>query len=270
MRGVVAGAIAVAALAACQRDRGAPVPPRAVVYDGATSIGRQILPQAAAAFRARTGVPVDVRGSGTGKGLAAALAGDADVAGVARSLTTEELARRPYFQIVGYDALGVWVNAANPVASLTRKQLEALFTGKAASWRDVGGKAVPVVACTEFRTSRRATVEAFQAMALEGAGYAAAVKELDDPADCLRLVAREPGGVAPATMAYALPGVRAVPIDGVEPTPANVRASTYLLTRPLLLVAREPPSGAVRDFFDFMLSPEGQAIVARAGFVPAR
>jgi len=49
-----------------------------------------------------------------------------------------------------------------------------------------------------------------------------------------------------------------------------VRASRYPLTRPLLLVARAPPTGPVAAMFELVLSPEGQAAIANAGFVPAR
>jgi ABC-type phosphate transport system substrate-binding protein len=123
--------------------------------------------------------------------------------------------------------------------------------------------------CTERLASERATLEALRALALDGARYGR-VTEREDPSDCLAFVAREPGAVAAASITYAAPGVRALAIDGLAPTPANVRASRYLLTRPLLLVAREPPSGPLAALFELALSPEGQAAVARAGFVPAR
>jgi phosphate transport system substrate-binding protein len=83
-------------------------------------------------------------------------------------------------------------------------------------------------------------------------------------------VAAEPGAVTPATTAYAIAGVRPISIDGIAPEPQAVRASTYLLTRPLLLVTREAPSGPLRELIDFMVSPDGQALVVQAGFVAAR
>jgi phosphate transport system substrate-binding protein len=265
-------ALAAAALlaAACTRtsDEGSAAHP--LVYDGSTSISNRILPDALARFQERTGLLVQVRTSGAGKGLEAVLASRADVAGVARVLSNEELAGHPYVQIIGYDALAVWVNGQNPIRGLTQAQLQAIFTGKVTSWHELGGPDRPMIACTEFRNSRRATVDAFAALALEGSAYAPGIRELEDPSDCLRLVAEEPGGITPASVAYAIPGVRTIPVNGLEPTPHNVRANTYLLTRPLLLVSREEPRGALRQLFDFLLSPEGQQIVARNGFVPAR
>jgi phosphate transport system substrate-binding protein len=264
-----ASSIALAAwLALSCRDEAAPLR-REIVYDGATSLGGTVVPDVAAAFRKRTGVVLRIERSGTGRGLEAALGGRVDVAGVARSLDPSELAQRPYFQIVGYDALAVFVHEKNPVRGLTLAQARALFTGEARSWRDVNGPPLPVVACTEHVESGRATVNAFRAMVLEGRPFGP-VHQLEDPADCLAWLASQPGGVTVATVALSRPGVRPLPLDGLDPTPENVRASRYPVTRPLLLVSRSAPQGPVRALFDFFLSSEGQAIVARNGFVPAR
>jgi len=266
-RGAWAIAFAASLALSC---RGDPPPARTeIVYDGATSIGGTVVRDVAIAFRERTGVTLRVERGGTGKGLRAALSGEVDVAGVARSLSAAELAERPYFQIVGYDALAVFVHERNPVRGLTLAQVRALFTGQARSWKDVGGSALPVVACTEHVDSGRATVDAFRSMALEDRPYGE-VLQMEDPAECLGWLASQPGGVTVATVALARAGVRALSLDGRDPTPENVRASRYPITRPLLLVSRRAPEGPVRDLFDFVLSPEGQAIVARNGFVPAR
>lgn len=265
-----ATALALLLSAACGERAQAPLPPpRPLTYDGATSISNRILPLALPAFEARTGVKMKVARNGGGKGLKAMFAGQADVAGLSRALTPEERGRKPVVAIIGYDALGIWVNEQNPVRALTAAQLKDLFTGKITNWRQIGGKDRPVVACTEHLLSERATLDAFRQLALDGAAYGP-VKELEDPADCLRAVAEDPGGVTPATTAYAIPGVRTTTIDGVSPEPSQIRRSAYPLTRPLLLVTREAPTGALRDFIDFMVSPDGQALVARAGFVAAR
>jgi phosphate transport system substrate-binding protein len=256
---------------ACEGQRTAPAAAQArtITYDGATSISNRLLPLALPALEQRTGVKIVVERSGTGKGLKAMFSGQADVAGLARALTPEERSQRPFVAIIGYDALGVWVNEANPVKTLTRTQLRDLFTGKITNWKQLGGKDLAVLACTEHLLSERATLEAFRLLALEGGAFGP-VKQLEDPSDCLQLVAKEPGGVTPATVAYGITGVHTVQIDGLNPVPEHIRTSTYPLTRPLLLITRDVPTGPVKEFIDFMVSSEGQALVAQAGFVPAR
>jgi phosphate transport system substrate-binding protein len=264
-------AVAALAFAACEAKVPSPRPPpgKPLTYDGATSISNRILPLALPAFEKKSGVTVKVERSGGGKGLKAMFAGQADVAGLSRALSPEERDKKPSVAIIGYDALGVWVNEQNPVKNLTKQQLRDLFTGKITNWKQLGGKDRPVLACTEHLLSERATLEAFRQLALDGAAYGP-VKELEDPSDCLKFAATEPGAVTPATTAYAIAGVRPVAIDGTSPESQYVRSSTYPLTRPMLLVTREPPAGALREFIDFMVSPEGQALVAQAGFVAAR
>lgn len=240
-----------------------------LTYDGATTIAREVMGEAARAFEAKSGVKFAKIGmSGAGKGLAAALAGEVSVAGVSRSLKTEELAKHPYFQVIGYDALGVFVNAKNPVKALSKAQLKAVFTSKVKNWKELGGPNLPIVACSEPLASGRATVDAFQTMVLDGEAYGA-IKELPDASDCVKFAAGEPGAVGPASMSYAVTGARALPVDGVKPSSDDVRAGTYLLARPLLLVAKARPTGSLKAFFDFMASAEGQAIVAKS-FVSVR
>jgi phosphate transport system substrate-binding protein len=266
----IAVAFLLGPLVAC-RDP-APAPPAAqppLTYDGATSISDRVLPLVQPALERRGVRRIEVRRSGAGRGLKALFAGEVDVAGLARPLSKEERDRKPYVAIIGYDALAVWVSDQNPVRTLTSAQLKDLFTGRITSWRSLGGREQRVVACTEHLDSERATLQAFQELALGGAPYGPVTTRVD-PVDCLALVAGDPGAVTVASVAYGRPGLHAVTIDGKEPTPAHVRGGAYLLTRPLLLVARQPPSGALETLFDLLVSAEGQALVAQAGFVAAR
>jgi phosphate transport system substrate-binding protein len=256
-----------ALLAACKRGGGAEVSP--LTYDGATSISRDVLAEAVPSFEAKAGVRFGrVDRSSEGEALERLFAGEVQIAGVARWLTAEELARQPYVQIIGYDAVGVFVNEGSPVKALTKAQLKAIFTGAIISWKDVGGPNLPIVACTEPLRSGRGVLAVFQAAALDEAPFGP-VREEPDPAACLRFVAATPGAVSFAPIASATPGVRRVVLDGVEPDPARVLDSTYLLSRPLLLVARRRPGGEAAAFFDFMRSAEGQRIVGR-NFIPVR
>jgi phosphate transport system substrate-binding protein len=56
----------------------------------------------------------------------------------------------------------------------------------------------------------------------------------------------------------------------VAPNIDSVRTNTYPISRPLYFFIRNEPSGTIRDFLDFALSPEGQAIVREIDFVPVK
>ena len=61
--------------------------------------------------------------------------------------------------------------------------------------------------------------------------------------------------------------VKILAFDGVDPTPQNIASGDYPLFRPLYLVTKGPPAGAKKDFLEWILSDEGQAVLARAGTV---
>lgn len=245
-----------------------PAPTTAVLrYDGATTIGLHLLPDLAPLL-ARAGLAFgEIGGRGTNAGIEAVRRRELDVAGVLRELTPTEKAELRW-ALIGHDALGVFVSDANPVRGLTRAQLKGVFTGAVKSWRELGGPDVPVVAVTEVKTGGRGTVQELRRIALGGAEYGPTV-EYEDAPDCLVHVARDPGAITAASMSMAIPGVRALALDGVAPTTAEVRSGAYLLGRPMYLVAARPCAPAVEALLGAFLSPEAQAVVARR-FTAAR
>ena len=56
--------------------------------------------------------------------------------------------------------------------------------------------------------------------------------------------------------------VNAVQIDGVTASTENVKNGTYSIARPFNIATKGAPSELAQDFIDFMLSAEGQAVVA--------
>lgn len=63
--------------------------------------------------------------------------------------------------------------------------------------------------------------------------------------------------------------VKAVKIDGAEATAENIKAGTYKVSRPFNIATKKDMDNAVaEDFINFILSEEGQAIVADNGYIP--
>ncbi|HTN53585.1 MAG TPA: substrate-binding domain-containing protein [Anaeromyxobacter sp.] len=237
-------------------------------YDGATTIGLNLLPDLVPLYR-QLGYGLSYVGErGTNPGLEAVRAGEVDVAGVMREITAAERAEPLRWALIGHDALGVFVHPSNPVLSLDRAQLKGIFTGAVRSWDAVGGPARPILPLSEKRAGGRGTVVEFRRLVLEGADYGP-VRELEDAPDCVKEVAAEPGGITVASTSMAIPGVRTLAVEGVAPTPEQVRARAYALGRPMYLVARAAASTAAAALLDLALSDAGQAIVARK-FTPAR
>jgi len=247
-------------------------------YSGSSTIGMSVLDAGAVkAFEQKTGGKfASVEQPGSGKGIQALLDGKVTLAGVSRALKSEEKAKKLLGTAIGYDAIAVFVHKNNPVKNLTKEQVKGIFTGKIKNWKEVGGKDAPIKPNTEIAGEKRATMLAFQEMAMDNAAYGAGFKEIDFPRDQIADVAKNDNAICSvsfgllAAVSSDLRGnVKALTVNGVAPTDANIQSGAYLISRPLLLVTLGLPKGDVKKFIDFMLSAEGQKIVG-ANFVPVK
>ncbi|WP_035068260.1 substrate-binding domain-containing protein [Nitratidesulfovibrio termitidis] len=239
-----------------------------LTYEGASTVGGVILPEATKLFTAKSGVQFGAIGTaGAGAGFKAVVAGKVSFGGLASEPTAQEKAQLTDIVVIGYDVMGVFVHGANPIKGLSMTQLKDIFSGKATNWKDVGGADAPITVYSEKLDGGRATVKAFKSMVLGDTPYGP-VKELDDATDCVADVVKDAGGITAASMSFALPGAVAVPVNGARPDAAGVRSGAYPLKRPLSLIAVNP-SADVKAFFEFMLTPPAQAVVAKS-FVPAK
>jgi phosphate transport system substrate-binding protein len=241
-----------------------------ISYVGSSTIGEHIMPEAARVFAKKTGIrfgAIEIQGSG--KGLEMVLQGQAQLAGVSRSLTLDEKTRRIHYQVIGYDAVTVFVHPTNPVTTLTREQLKSIYTGRITNWKDVGGPDARIVCITQIWGAKRGQMIEFQQEVMDGAPFRRDRREVDRQSDQVTVLISERYGITAVSLAFARQGIRAVSIDGFQPEPKNIRSGAYILSRPLLLVSEARPKGEVKQFLNFMLSPEGQEIVAWK-FVPVR
>jgi len=240
-----------------------------LTYEGSTTIGENIMPEAAKAFESKTKIKfAAIGGLGSGKGFKAAMEGTADIGGISRALTHDEKKQKPYYQTIGYDAIAIFVNGKNPVNSLSKDQIKGIFTGKITNWKEVGGADAKIVVVTEVKTGERATIKAFKEMALDDAEFGPS-KEIDKPHECVQSVSSDEYSITNASLAFKESGVKVVTVNKIEPSAQSIRSGAYLLSRPLNLVSKELPSGDKKAFFDFILSSEGQSFVGKK-FVTVR
>lgn len=239
-----------------------------LTYEGATTIGTRILPEASQVFTARTGIPfTTIGGAGASAGFKAVLERKATLGGLASEMTEQQKTQVAVHEVIGFDVMGVFVNPKNPVTGLSKADLKEIFTGRATNWKQFGGPDSTITIYSEKLTGGRATVKAFQDMVLGSENYGP-LKELDDATDCIDDLARDESGIAASSMSFATPHVRAIAIDGAPPSREAVQSGAYPLKRPLTLIAQQA-SEPVNRFLDFILTPEGQAIVGK-NFVPVK
>jgi phosphate transport system substrate-binding protein len=220
-----------------------------------------VLTELGAAFQAaHPNASVVIRGGGSEIGLKALDQGSADLAAVSWEMgaPTETDGLRPI--PIGRDGLTLIVNPKNRVAGLTTLQLRALYRGEILDWQAVGGpSSEPVVISRESGSGDRA---AFEALVMGGERVTLNALMLPTAQTVADYVARHPGAIGYVSMAQRNESVRVVPIEGISPSPDEVRSGAYHLGRLLYLVLPRAASPAARAFVDFALSPAGQRIVA--------
>lgn len=237
-------------------------------YAGATTLQRFYMPEVANVFREDTAIRVNIEGGNTGPGIAALLKGEVDMAGSGRRLTDKEKSQGLVEHFLGWDVLTILVHEDNPVENLSMEQLQDVFAGAVTDWEDLGGKAGPVLVVTCPKGSGMRS--AVQKLILKGKDYlkrevvSAIVGEADQQVSMFKA-----GITALSKSMHDSDQVKAVRVDGVEPTAANIAAGLYPLAKPLLLVTIGEPKGDLARFFDLVKSEQGKALFKRS-FVPAQ
>jgi phosphate transport system substrate-binding protein len=199
----------------------------------------------------------------SGGGETATVFGKCDLGGVARDVKPAILAKGVEKFLIGKDAIGVWVNKKNSVSSLTMEQLQKIFTGKIKNWSEVGGSDQLIT--VYIVNPQSATRKVFSKAVLAGARYAGKVETIAPDPRVIDKVAQDSGGIGQLSFAlgnsHAQAGlVKKINVDGKE---ASVNNPEYQITRPLYLITKGAPKGAVKAFIDWAISEEGQGIVKR-------
>ena len=231
-----------------------------------------------------TGIEVAVTGGGSGVGIASMLTGTCDIAQSSRPMEAEELelaaekGLSPQETLVGLDGIAVVVHPDNPVSELTLDQLADIFTGRITNWNQIGGHDSKILLLSRevnsgthvyfkehvLRRGDKTSTEEFASSALLQPSSQTIADE----------VAQNDQAIGYYGMGYLSPGQKAIAVaetaDGpyVKPLPENVVNGTYSISRPLLLYTNGEPTGNVKAYIDFVLSPEGQKIVEEQDFVP--
>ncbi|MCX7777670.1 MAG: substrate-binding domain-containing protein, partial [Armatimonadetes bacterium] len=156
---------------------------------------------------------------------------------------------------------------------LTLEQLRRIYTGEVNDWKEVGGAPGRIVRYGRENTS--GTYEFLKEHVLKGADFTDDYQALPGTAAVVNAVSKDRLGIGYGGIAYVR-GVRVVSLREDEKSPAyapteeNVRKGLYPLSRPLFFYTAKPPTGLIKQFIDFALSPEGQKLVMEVGFIPIR
>ncbi len=174
--------------------------------------------------------------------------------------------------VLALDGVAVIVNSANPVATLTMADTQGLFTGRIPEWKQLSNAAKAAPVHVYARDDKSGTFDTFKSLVLHKEKLVKEAKRFEDSVKLSRDVSSDPNGIGFIGLPY-VKSSKAVAISGgaqpILPTPFTVATEDYGLARRLYLYTPgQPKNQKIRDFVEFALSPEGQAIVEKNGFVP--
>src|SRR5437868_9691387 len=245
-----------------------------LVIKGSDTLGAKLVPQLAEHFKAEhPGTTFDIAAEGSTTGIAAIIDGNAEIGMSSRRAKSSEVGaanskgKNMKPTIVAYDGIAVIVNSANPVRTLTKKQVEQIFAGDVADWSAVGGAGGKISVYT--RNTSSGTYSDFKELAMKKRDYAGGSQKMAGNEQIAAEVGKNPNGVGYVGLAYTKAGgIKVMPIDGVLPSVQSVHAKTYPYARPTFYYTNGEPGGLAKQFLDFTTSGAGQKIVQQVGFVP--
>ncbi|MBI5680003.1 MAG: phosphate ABC transporter substrate-binding protein [Methanobacterium sp.] len=213
-------------------------------------------------------VRINVQGGGSSLGISSVSQGITQIGTSSRELTQKEkIGLNEY--VIGKEGIVIAVNNQNNITYLNKTQIKDIFSGKVKNWKDVGGPDLEIHVIT--RESGSGTRSAFENLIM---GKGIKIKNdaivQSSTESVKQAVKQDPGAIGFVSLARMTNDVKALKIGGITPSEQTVSDGSYSLQTPFLFIVKGEPKGVVKEFIDFTLSPEGQAIVKGEKVVPVK
>ena len=245
-----------------------------ITVDGSTTVGPIAKAFAEYYMERNSGVKITVAESGSGNGAKSLINGTCDVADMSRFMKVEEFKAAvekgvtPVAHAVAMDGIAVIVHPANPVKALTKAQVAGIYTGKITNWKEVGGPDAKIVVIS--RDTNSGTYEAFEELALKKQKMSTGVEYAGSNGAIRQRVQSTQGAIGFVGLGFVDKTVKALVVDGVEPSRDTVVSGKYPISRPLFMFTNGYPAlgSHLHAFTTLHLSKKGQEIIEGIGFVP--
>ncbi|MCJ7535172.1 MAG: PstS family phosphate ABC transporter substrate-binding protein [Anaerolineales bacterium] len=229
---------------------------------------------------------LSVSGGGSGTGIASLINKTTDLANASRKIKSEEIVNaqangiEPVEFIVARDAIAVIVNPNNPISQLTLQQLSDIYSGKINNWQELGGEDRQIVRLSRETNSGTHVYFLEQVLRLGDKND----KTLFST-DTLLLPSSEvigaeirsnPNAIGYDGLGYVTLDMKVIAVtasqlgdpDFIYPSSETVNDGTYPIARDLYMYTAGEPVGFVKNYLEWIYTPQAQEIVTDLGFVP--
>lgn len=212
-------------------------------------------------------VTVTVEYTGSGAGIESVTNKMVDIGNSSRALKDSEKEKGVVENVIAIDGIAVITNSSNAVENLSKEDLIKIYTGEIKNWKELGGKDENIVVLG--REAGSGTRGAFEELLgiVDSCVYAG---ELDSTGGVKAKVASTEGTIGYVSLDVVDDTVKALKLDGVEATEANIKAGSYLLSRPFVMATNGEISAQneiVQTWFDYIKSAKGQEVIKSVGLI---
>jgi phosphate transport system substrate-binding protein len=222
-------------------------------------------------------VAISIDGSGSGNGIKALIDGTADIANSSREMKDKEieLAKSKGIDIeeipIALDCLAPVIHPKNKLENITLDQLKGIFTGTLKTWDKIPGADSKENIVVVSRDTSSGTFESWHEIVLKKADVKKDALMTASSGQVATTVAGNEKAIGYVGFGYLNESLRALKVNGVEPTIENGKSGKFPISRKLYVyVNKNKISKEARAFIDYILSPEGQKVVKKAGFIPVK
>jgi phosphate transport system substrate-binding protein len=229
---------------------------------------------------------IAVSGGGSGTGIASLINQTTDIANASRQIKPIEVENalkngiEPNEFVVARDAIAIIVNPNNPIDELTLEQLSDIYSGKINNWQEIGGEDRPIVRLS--RETNSGTHVHFLEQVLR---LGSKEDKTLFSTDTLLLPSSEvigaeirsnPNAIGYDGLGYVTDDMKVVAVSVSQeegtgfifPSAETVNDGTYPIARDLYMYTSGLPKGFIKEYLEWIHSPEAQQIVTQLGFVP--
>jgi phosphate transport system substrate-binding protein len=223
-----------------------------------------------------THIPINVSGGGSGVGINMLLHHQTDIANSSRELSQKEKKQPKKICAipVAKDMLIIAVNQKNPVRSVSKELVKAIYIGKITSWKDLGWKDVRI--SVYGRQSSSGTYQFFQQKVLHKKDFALNIKEIPGDSQVISSLINDENSIAYVTLSMAKSNKDKIKIVNYEnENPLDLlkkgQDQKYPLQRYLYqVITEDSTSTSLKDWFKYLFSLDGDNVFKMEGLIPLK
>jgi len=213
---------------------------------------------------------IAIAGGGSGIGIKKVGEGLVDIGNAGRKATNQEIKKYNLkLHKWAIDGIAVVVNNQNSIKSLTKEQIQDIFSGKITNFKSVGGDDIKIHIYTRDKNS--GTRKVFSKKLLDKKAISNQAVVVSSNGAMKRAIKDDKGAIGFLSAGFVDNSLKAVAVDNIAPTKENIQSGKYKYVRGLYSITKGEPKGLVKEFINYLYTPHVQQdIVAKKGFIPVK